>query len=395
LGSAVANYIYSLEQAAAGTGIQYFKNLFPKCENAEYNAGSLISVKTSASITTGLNQWDEDWEIGAIDNGNNVTYNQSIRGKNYMPCIPNTVYHIHIGSGAYVVIWWYGATYNYLSNSTVNNTTFTAPANAHYFRISMSAAYGTVYNNDICINIHGERDGEYEAYYKHEYALDSTRELHGVMMLDANNNLYYDGDTYSPSGAGANNYGIIDLGTLTWSGSNGSFSTSLSLMKKINSVNAVRIVCPKYIQAASTVSQSIRTNGMYIAVNDSSYSDAATFKTALSGIYLVYPLETPTAEAASAYTNPQTVNGDGTEQFVDSRTIPVPVGQDTYYRNNLRKRLLETPDSPRADGDYILQRRNGKNEYAPLPDPPSTNGTYKFTATVSGGTVTYSWVSST
>ena len=104
----------------------------------------------------------------------------------------------------------------------------------------MASAYGTTYNNDICINIHwdGERDGEYEPYKSTTYDLSGShlvkrnyeyREyasgdeslpdtitdgtntvtkrttpttetvtnptLYGIWKLDANNNLYFDGDT--------------------------------------------------------------------------------------------------------------------------------------------------------------------------------------------------------
>ena len=46
-GSTIANYIYSLEEATAGAGVAYFRNLFPE-DYYPYNAGELMSVKTSA-----------------------------------------------------------------------------------------------------------------------------------------------------------------------------------------------------------------------------------------------------------------------------------------------------------------------------------------------------------
>lgn len=42
-GSTIADYIYSLEQATAGAGVAWFKNLFPE-DYYEYNAGELLSV---------------------------------------------------------------------------------------------------------------------------------------------------------------------------------------------------------------------------------------------------------------------------------------------------------------------------------------------------------------
>ena len=49
LGSTIADYIYSLEQATAGAGVAYFRALFPD-DYYPYNAGELLSVKTSAHI---------------------------------------------------------------------------------------------------------------------------------------------------------------------------------------------------------------------------------------------------------------------------------------------------------------------------------------------------------
>ena len=57
-GSTIADYIYSLEQATAGAGVAYFRNLFPKDYYA-YNVGELMSVKTSAHNMVGFNQWNE------------------------------------------------------------------------------------------------------------------------------------------------------------------------------------------------------------------------------------------------------------------------------------------------------------------------------------------------
>ena len=71
---------------------------------------------------------------------------------------------------------------------------------------------------DTCVHLtwSGYRNGEYEPYEKHSYPLDSTLTLRGIPKLDANNNLYYDGDTYESDGTVTRKYGIVDLGT-RWS----------------------------------------------------------------------------------------------------------------------------------------------------------------------------------
>lgn len=54
LGATIADYIYSLEQAQAGAGVAYFRALF-SADYYPYNAGELMSVKTSAHVTKKAN----------------------------------------------------------------------------------------------------------------------------------------------------------------------------------------------------------------------------------------------------------------------------------------------------------------------------------------------------
>jgi len=105
-----------------------------------------------------------------------------------------------------------------------------------------------------------------------EYPLDDI-ELRGILKLDGSNNLYYDGDTYESNGS----------------------------------------VTRKYEYRA-------------YASGDESLPDTIT-----DGTYTVTKLVTPTFETADTFTNPMIVDGNGTEQFVDGRTVEMPVGHDTFY----------------------------------------------------------------
>ena len=139
---------------------------------------------------------------------------------------------------------------------------------------------------------------------------------------------------------------------------------------------------------------------------DSNYATAASLKTALNGVYLVYELATPTTESADPYQETQICSDWGSEEFVDSRTVPMPVGSESFYQLNLRAKLEMAPNSPSGDGDWLVRQTDGINEYVALSDnstvsglvsrcpacPTDTDGTFKLTATVSGGSVTYSWV---
>lgn len=351
-GSTIADYIYNLEQANAGAGVAWFKKLFPKDYYA-YNTGELMSVKTSAHKMVGFNAWDEEWELGYWSyqqNGAFVQNNSFFACKNKIPVVPNTTYFWQVSSVIREVLF-YDAKEDYLARQSygaIAPSTFTTPSGCHYVTFYCASSYGTTYKNDICINLSwdGERNGEYEPYEEHVYPLDSSLELRGIPKLDSANNLYYDGDTYESDGTVTRKYGIRAF-----------------------------------------------------ASGDDEDSTVIT-----DGTNTVYLLAEPTTETAEPYQNPQIVNDFGTEEYVDERAVPIPVGHQTKYLANLRAKLEMSPDSPSADGEYILKQTSGKNEYialgssttmqsimAKLPNPPSEDGTYTLKVTVANGEPTYSW----
>ena len=417
-GSTVADYLYSLEQANAGAGVALFRSMFPK-PYYEYNAGELISVQGLTSHDmVGFNQWDEQWEVGGINDstGANSTTSNQLRSKNYTPVFPNTTYYFYVGKGTAIRVFFYDADKTFLNYVDTGTATAVTPSNAHYLRFRTFQAYGTTYLNDICINLSwsGTHNGEYEAYVKHSYPLDSSVVLRGVPKL-VNNQIQYDGDTYESSGKVTRKYGIVDLGELTWtydtSGTNPIFYAPDLINVIAKTTNAIRIVCAKYLPVLGSSISVFRTNlddkciGVTtsgsptgrIVIRDTAYTDAATFKTAMSGVYLVYELATPTEETATAYQELQICNDWGTEEFViDSEvSIPVPVGTDTFYAANLRDKLQHLPDLASADGYYMIQQSGTQMTliYFRIPQASGlADGTYTLKATVSSGTPTYSWV---
>lgn len=96
------------------------------------------------------------------------------------------------------------------------------------------------------------------------------------------------------------NIGSVDLGTLSWlyESDKARFYSSglISLMKHLeDGYEMPNMLCSKYATAKfAGTDKSICTykNG-YIYVKDSSYTDATTFKIAMSGVYLFYELATP------------------------------------------------------------------------------------------------------
>lgn len=122
-----------------------------------------------------FNIWDEQWEVGAIDasNGENVVSSVRIRSKNFIPVSPNTLYYPYQFNGtASFIMCWYDENKNFISSNwyTFSSYQIRTPENCYYIRFSTAVAYGTIYKNDICINLSKTdttvwpHNGEYVAY---------------------------------------------------------------------------------------------------------------------------------------------------------------------------------------------------------------------------------------
>ena len=377
-GSAIADYINTLETATPGAGVAWFRALFPKPYYA-YDAGSLQNVRVSAHKTVGFNAYDNTTGKALV-----------VGGQEYQI------------TGTYTALSLDGETVTPVSGK------FT-PAKSG--ELTVTGGDGTT-----CIHLRwdGERDGEFEAYKAHTYPLDSNLVLRGVPMLDGNNKLYYDGDTYESNGTVTRKYRKINLGYQTWtyieSDSENEYSYFTTQSQSVFFDNQ-KIICQKYgvlyppmggtaFSRNSTdkvINHGTGNNARYIKIRDTAYTSAEDFKAAMSGVYLICEAAEPTTETAAPYQNPQIVDDFGTEQYVDAgdRDVEIPVGHDTFYRQNLRAKLEMVPGSPDSNGDYLVRHNNGQNSYvqyvSPLPAMPAEDGTYTLKCTVSDGTATLSW----
>lgn len=99
-------------------------------------------------------------------------------------------------------------------------------------------------------------------------------------------------------------HGIVDLGTLTWiyESANTRFAATLSNMAYAESTTALPdFKCSQYAPVSivdfnNGADKAIRGNesgARDIRIRDTAYTDAATFKTAMSGVQLCYELATP------------------------------------------------------------------------------------------------------
>ena len=406
-GSTVADYIYSLETAQSGKGVAFFKSLFPN-DYYPYNAGELLSVEGLQSHdTAGFNQWDEEWELGTISNtGENVSSTTEIRSKNYIPILPNTAYFLGCATAGTFNYRFYDSNKAFISFGYIGrNSTLTTPSNASYMRFYMGSAYGNVYKNDICINLSwsGWRNGEYEPYKKHSYPLDSSLTLRGMLKLNAQNELYFDGDIYSHDGKVTRKYKeVLINGDGSYSfGMNGK-STDSSLFyiifndKKNGRYNMVsdRFMVPSSGSSGAGLMNGRDGSGLVefslpLTVNQDSASANAWFSA--NPTRLIYELATPTEETAEPFEEVQIVDDFGTEEYISGNLVPV--GHNTKYPANLRDKLQHLPNMADSDGAYLIRQTNKQMslEVFRIPKAPTIDGTYILKATVSGGTPTYIW----
>lgn len=180
------------------------------------------------------------------------------------------------------------------------------------------------------------------------YPLDSALVLRGIPKI-TDGKLSYDGDRYLPDGTVERRYGIVDLGTLTWTFiSNPTWNCFYASGegKKYGATNFILPVYEKTPVYNTDTDKAVYGNDFNpnIYIRDSSYANAADFKAAMSGIMLVYELAEPTTETATPYQTPQLVDPDGTEEYVlTDGAFPLPVGHETLYPENLKEKLEGLP----------------------------------------------------
>ena len=173
--------------------------------------------------------------------------------------------------------------------------------------------------------------------------------LRGIFKLDANNQLYADGDRKEADGTITRRYKMIDLGTLAFNDYNlplhifraelnDAKMSSIVQSQQNAPVNALMSNGYQVMEFTPISSNDdkcfaigFRANGdKRLIIIDHDYDSISAFTQAMSGVYLVYELETPTTEPSTSFTSPQIVYPDGTEEFVTENGVPV--GHETKYQ---------------------------------------------------------------
>ena len=133
----------------------------------------------------------------------------------------------------------------------------------------------------------------------------------------------------------------MDLGTLNWtrnefaSGGFYYFRCAFPNIAYGKSGSQANVVCPRYKAvgvgtASLSADKTITTYSTQslILIRDDSYTDAATFKSAMSGVYLVYELATPTDQPS--ITLPENIEFEkgGSLEVTYDETAPTPADFD-------------------------------------------------------------------
>ena len=292
-GSTKADEIYAMETAQTGSGVDYFRSLFP-LPYYQYDAGSLLSFNGTGIKTVGFNQWDEEWDVGGVNSsGNNYTSTDRIRSKNYIPVFLNANYFLKAPEN--LIIRGYDKNQVFVTSlSGEADRVLQIPENVSYIRFMTNTSYGVEYKKDICINISSSENGKYEPYTTSTTTIPT--------------------DTYFPTGmksAGTvydefvssrayTRIGEVDLGTLTWTYNStyqAFYATGIKDLAKRPQPNEVpnmtSIYTPRtmnsFTNPVSDMSVYYNTLGD-LWLRNLAYDDETDFTTAMDGVMLQYEL---------------------------------------------------------------------------------------------------------
>ena len=276
----------ALEPIQAGSGTPSPDNVRP------------ISGRTEVvTHRTGVNVWDEEWEIGTLnyDTGQEAERSNAIRSKNYNRIAPNTTYCVRRPNAMItndLRVFYYDADKNFIqvsawlpSPASASYSTITTPSNCAYFKII--AVNTTVYANDISIN-YPSTDHDYHAYDGETYTTDLGQTVYG-------------GEVEQVGGSLTDKMGMMNLGDLTWANNNTGTNafeayaiTSLVKPYTTNLISNALVQKSSFTDVAECTIR-MRDNFLAVKVPKTIATSGAQVKQWLTdnGVTLCYELATP------------------------------------------------------------------------------------------------------
>ena len=337
-GSTIADYAYTLETQQSGKGIAWLKSygFFGEPYYA-YDSGSIKSVSGLVSHNmTGKNQFNEPSNYNGDLVAVHIDANQSFVASANISC------GIRYYDADQVQIDYWST----LPNSYGDRKYRVITANKD---IEYIAFYGSGNPKEFMIEF-GSTVSDYAPYTVNEYALDSDLILRGVPKMDADHNLYADGDTYESSGVVTRKYLPISItrvsnksGTWDSGAGKGAFwyttltDLSLPAIKALNTAFMKGYALVPNVTDNLVVSEptmAMFANGIIRWIDPVHMTDDKdTYNAYLANNPIEGVLEvlTPTTDTAEPFASPQKVDGAGTEQYITTDSF-VPVGHETQYK---------------------------------------------------------------
>jgi hypothetical protein len=281
-----------------------------------YNEGEVIHMDVQSIESVGVNQWDEEWEMGGYNptTGNKEEGANFIRTKNLIQVFGGQSYYITL-NGKTCYAWLYDSEQKFIRYTSVSSSNvLSIPSNCAYIglRLGSGSAPITTYNHDICINLSDPSiNGKYFPYIKRVEDLAVIRKYFPDKMKSAGS--AHDEIRYNKQ---TNKWekvvriGEVDMGSLNWAyivATQYFFISNAEVGRIGMAYNGVTTRPSNVIALPYTSAPTFNTDaldkvmtGPYanafsgrFMIKDTSYTDAASFKAAMAGVILYYELAEP------------------------------------------------------------------------------------------------------
>jgi len=284
----------------------------------EYDEGSLRPVLMQSVKTTGFNQWDEEWELGSIDQDGSISQtNQYWYMKNEMRLLRGIEYYIKNNTSSQIWVVAYDDNNTVIERRQIVSSTsalYTMSDNASYVRFFFGGTgLNKTPNHDICINISNpSKNGTYEPYEEKVQGFDVAAIKGKLDGAGESVTIFPDGlkkagnvqdEIFVEDGVvkAIKRVGSVDLGTLTWGVAYIEWCVSSIVSDKIKESGNSNGESSKYVVHGSTNwDASFPQNTISVGNQDGTitfHNDGAItssgVKDLMQGVTLYYELETP------------------------------------------------------------------------------------------------------
>ena len=369
----------------------------------EYSEPTMLSADANSLETVGFNQWDGTYsQEGYFLNSDGTSSSSSSYAiSNFVPVFGNTDYFINKTSGTNPSVCFYDKDKQFISGIAYNNQStkvVTTPTNAAYLKFSVYKSLANQTNLNLSWS--GIRNGEYEEYLKHTYPINVSQLTSNGTVIFPNGmngvgNVHDEIVSVEGVTKAIKRIGSVDLGTLeTWY-KNVDHTTEIFVGNVQGRSPKRDVICKKYATNNQSKWFNIQdkeivgfTSSNQIAIRDSSYTDAATFKAAMNGVMLYYELATPIEYEIDNFEMPLAYKVDdfGTEEtkkdtFALSPTFAITYGVnavDTLRRlptNYISKESMQNFLSAlgvQMNGTWTMTLDNNEYKFSFVANPEAT-----------------------